>query len=498
MTKPENQQRVIKSIAIIGGGASGAIILDSLVKEQKFDKIKLFERRGKLGGVWVLDKNPSTLNVPPGLTELQLDPEVSTPSELEEPETAKDFVLKPRSNQERYIHTASYEDLRTNIPEQLMTYSDEKTWGIPLNDKRRVEDVYVRGEVIQQYIERYLNRNPEYIQYRTTVEHLAKDYNDPNSQFELTLREETDEKNEDNEPLDKWYKEKFDAVVVATGHYHVPYIPDVPGLSEVYHRFPHKVKHSKTFRANDDFKDKTVIVIGTRASGADIVQIATKSAKQVYQSKRSKDAALRLDATEGHIVLPKIVRYELINDRDIIVHFEDGQTVKNPDEIIYATGFRYSYPFLRKQFPNFTTGYIIPDLYLHTFFNKDPLLSIVGVPTDAISFRAFEFQSVLISRFLASKIELPDLQTQLEWGLSRFQNKGDTRAYHTIDFESKFEFLESLVEIGGGVNPIGGTGRPFPVFTDDDRALQQKILERFRKFFSEHEKAQPDGVTVPE
>lgn len=42
----------IKKIAVIGAGASGAIALDSLVREQAFDTIKVFERREKAGGVW--------------------------------------------------------------------------------------------------------------------------------------------------------------------------------------------------------------------------------------------------------------------------------------------------------------------------------------------------------------------------------------------------------------------------------------------------------------
>lgn len=35
----------IKSIAIIGGGASGAVILDSLIKQQSFDEIVVFEKK---------------------------------------------------------------------------------------------------------------------------------------------------------------------------------------------------------------------------------------------------------------------------------------------------------------------------------------------------------------------------------------------------------------------------------------------------------------------
>lgn len=47
----------IKTVAIIGGGASGAIILDSLLKEpSSIEKIVLYERQNKLGGIWLFNK----------------------------------------------------------------------------------------------------------------------------------------------------------------------------------------------------------------------------------------------------------------------------------------------------------------------------------------------------------------------------------------------------------------------------------------------------------
>jgi len=470
----------VRSVAIIGGGASGAITLASLVQEQKFEKIVLFERRNVLGGVWVLDETPDQLDVPPGISQDVLDPKVEVPIELKEAES----TIKPRIRQQRYVHTASYEGLRTNIPEQLMTYSDEKKWGC--DQDSYVEDHFVRGVAIRDYIDRYINRHKEHVVLKTTVENITKDYSSSTeeAQFELILRTETENKDESGNFIDRWTREKFDAVIIATGHYHVPYIPKVPGLNEVYHRYPSKLKHSKTFRTSDNFKDQTIIVIGSRASGADIVDITSKDAKFVYQSRRSK-GPLRFKEASNTEIKPVISKYELINDKDVIVHFEDGTTVENPDQIIYATGYKFSYPFLKDLYPTFTTGNINPDLYLHTFSVKDPLLSVVGVPTDAISFRAFEYQAILVSRFLAGKVVLPSLNEQLKWILKRFAEKGDGRAYHTIDFGKKHEYLELLTEIGGGVDPIGNTGRPFPTWSEADIKLHLAMQEKFKKFFGE-------------
>lgn len=41
-----------KSVAVIGAGPAGAIATDALVKEQAFDRIRVFERRSAIGGTW--------------------------------------------------------------------------------------------------------------------------------------------------------------------------------------------------------------------------------------------------------------------------------------------------------------------------------------------------------------------------------------------------------------------------------------------------------------
>lgn len=46
MTKP------IRRVAVIGAGPAGAIATDALVKEQSFEKVRVFDRRHIPGGTW--------------------------------------------------------------------------------------------------------------------------------------------------------------------------------------------------------------------------------------------------------------------------------------------------------------------------------------------------------------------------------------------------------------------------------------------------------------
>lgn len=54
---------------------------------------------------------------------------------------------------------------------------------------------------------------------------------------------------------------EFDAVVVASGHYHACRVPDIPGLKEWKTTWPSKVLHSKSYRVPDLFKDQAYLPI---------------------------------------------------------------------------------------------------------------------------------------------------------------------------------------------------------------------------------------------
>lgn len=58
-----------------------------------------------------------------------------------------------------------------------------------------------------------------------------------------------------------WLWQTFDAIVVASGHYHTPLVPDIPGLAEAKSRWPDKIAHSKSFRNAEGFEGKVSIRI---------------------------------------------------------------------------------------------------------------------------------------------------------------------------------------------------------------------------------------------
>ncbi|EMG47137.1 ustF2 Flavin-containing monooxygenase ustF2 [Candida maltosa Xu316] len=476
----------IKTIAIIGGGASGAIILDSLLKEPSgIEKIVIFERQNELGGVWFFNKDiRSTPNelIKSGNSHLDNDPQLPNPFH---DHTDKDKLVLPKNNQERFIQTPSYYGIKTNIIENMMTYSDNKRWEVEGDEEQRK---YVEGSVVQKYIEKYINKNLDDprvdLRLNSTVEDVERiDRDDDDAElpyrFKVTVRTPHDDHN------DAWYQEDFDSIVVATGHYHVPHIPHVPGLKKIQETFPEKVQHAKFYRESSQYKGKKVVVVGSRASGADLTKfVAREPGTTVYQSIRNYENTKVLSAQTNVFKKPAIKNYEIVNDK-VKVIFEDDSVIEDPDVIIYCTGYLFSYPYLNRLTNHkITEGITIPNLYQHTFLINEPLITIIGVPIDGISFRVFEYQAVLVTRYLTGKISLPSRKEQSEWVNKRYEEKKSTRAFHTIGVIDAFDYSNGLVNLGQVSEKIK-VGREFPKITAEEIKVYREAGEKLRKFWDE-------------
>ena len=58
----------------------------------------------------------------------------------------------------------------------------------------------------------------------------------------------------------------FDYVIVANGHFSVPFIPEYPGMKA----FPGRIMHSHDFRDAEEFRDKNVVILGSSYSAEDV------------------------------------------------------------------------------------------------------------------------------------------------------------------------------------------------------------------------------------
>ena len=77
--------------------------------------------------------------------------------------------------------------------------------------------------------------------------------------------------------------ELFDAVSICSGHHGEPNQPSLNG----HQKFQGELMHAYQYRAPENFKDKTVLVVGIGNSGADIAVELSRIANQVRTIPRT-------------------------------------------------------------------------------------------------------------------------------------------------------------------------------------------------------------------
>lgn len=278
----------------------------------------------------------------------------------------------------RYTDSHIYPGLHTNVDASVMEYSGPEEripetrsdWSVGLHGP---DTPFRHHRVIRQYVEDLLSRNgyQDLVEYNTTVERAVKD--SETNTWVLTLR-----KPGQSRKLDYWWTETFDALVVASGHYHVPYVPPIPGLKEFAERYPGCVEHAKQYRGPKKYKGKKVITVGASVSAADTaVSLIDSAQSPIYAVVRGKyniyfgDEAFKHPKIERR---PPIARIDSDNGART-VHFEDGTSISDVDHLIFGTGFTWTLPFL-PQIP--IRNNRVPDLYLHVFHQSDPSLVFLG------------------------------------------------------------------------------------------------------------------------
>ncbi|KAK0948906.1 monooxygenase, partial [Friedmanniomyces endolithicus] len=237
--------------------------------------------------------------------------------------------------EETVFTTPLYDRLETNIPRDLMGFSDF--------DWPEDSQLFPRHETVLEYIKRYAEDIRHLIRYKTQVLDVCptKDARWRIRTQDLSHRDVTES------------EEIFDAVVVANGHFNVPYIPEVHGMEEWSKAYPGRISHSKFYRTPDQYAGKKVIVVGNSASGVDIgSQIQQSCSPPLLMSSKSESFLVNTPSPDK-MDKPPIAEF-LTKDRS--VRFKDGTIERDVDAILYCTGYFYSFPFLKSLDPPVVTS----------------------------------------------------------------------------------------------------------------------------------------------
>ena len=168
-------------------------------------------------------------------------------------------------------HSGVWPGMRTNTSRIMTSFSD-----LPHNAD---SPIYPTNEAMGEYLQRYaaLFDLTSRVRLKTPVRELRRDANSA-----WIVRTDAGE-------------ERFEHVVVATGRYHKPAIPDVPGLQSF--SGAGGVSHAFSYKRPEDYRGLRVLVAGCSISSLEIASdLATLGAARVVVTNRKQ-----------RYVLPKIV-----------------------------------------------------------------------------------------------------------------------------------------------------------------------------------------------
>lgn len=197
--------------------------------------------------------------------------------------------------------------------------------------------------------------------------------------------------------------QKFDYVIVATGHFSVPNVPSFPGIGQ----FPGRIMHSHDFRNASQFEKQTLLVVGSSDSAEDIaLQTLKYGAKKIVVSYKTKPMGFKWP--EQITEKPLLTKIE-----GKTVHFKDGSK-DDVDAIILCTGYLFSFPFLEEKLRLKSANVLFPTgLYksiLWTQAGNNKLLYI-GMQAQLYSYTMFDAQAKWVVNYITGELKLPDKET---------------------------------------------------------------------------------------
>ncbi|KAF1986877.1 pantothenate transporter [Aulographum hederae CBS 113979] len=418
-------------IAVIGAGISG--VLTSAYLKSSGVEVTVFERSLQAGGVWVFDPRPPL-----------------------EPNYPAD---KPSKGEE--IADPCYVGLKNNVSTPLMR-TKLRPWPPGTED-------FVPHHVLRDYIQDLSRQTgvEDITLYGSRVTQLQKTGGSWRLRYEV-LR---DAGAKSGRCSKQSYEEVFDAVVVASGHYHAPRVPDIPGLKEWKQQWPDRIWHSKAYRDPESLRGKNVLLVGAGTSSADIARELGSIANRIFQSSRNglfdfpssmlPDNGIRIGKIQCfHLPRRDSARAERFDDQKpipAVITLKSGQSLCEIDTVILCTGYHMSLPFLSSLHEDevpvekandtllVTDGTQIHNLHKDIFYIPDPSLAFVGVPYFTATFTLFEFQAIVLAAVFTGKASLPGEDFMRKEYRARVGKKGYGKQFHSLR-GAEVEYVDDLLQ----------------------------------------------------
>ncbi|WVF68325.1 hypothetical protein IAT40_003090 [Kwoniella sp. CBS 6097] len=454
----------IKDVAVIGAGVTGMLAYQALSARDTFSKIKVFERDDAPGGNWhYTDETPPSVPlsllesndwwkadytpvIPVGKLPLERVHVIGANMTADEADVKWTEFRSPKP---------IWKSLKTNSPSPI-----QQIPGFPWPPRT---GWHLHHSMVQRYLRSFASwlginipdQSPE-IAYNTRVESVRKRLHSDGRQVGWKLVLHSYVKAAEGVYREVFWQENFDAIVVATGRFNVPHIPSIQGFGQWQDSFPNEIIHCRQYRESRDYRSKNVLIVGASDSAAGIAADILESANKVFLSVRDpKDdgpSRLRRELFQNMLPASTTIVGEIHTFRAPStassttgmrageIELLNGTVLSGIDQIILATGYRYSFPFLSQyhnltsfaskwslsfkvrnsvqqentaeirndcESPLITDGTHIQSLYLDTFYIDQPTIAFQGQNLNTQLFFYSKYTAEAISRVWARQAYLP-------------------------------------------------------------------------------------------
>jgi len=425
----------LPKICVIGAGPSGIAAVKNL-QEQGLTNIVVFEKNSQIGGNWVYNEENQHSSVY---------------------ETTHIISSKRWSEFEDFPMPAEYADYPSHS--QLLHYFNSYATQFNLH---------------------------QYIRFNTSVLNVK-----PEQQNQWIVR---------FEDANGQHEELFDYVLVANGHHWDPAMPNYPG------EFSGEISHSHAYKKASVYQNKRVLVVGGGNSACDLAVEISRVAKNTAVSMRrgyhifpkfifgkatdvavakiqwmpawfrQKLIALVIRGLQGRYAkykLPKpdcgpleihptinsellyFIRHGKIQPKPGMerfdgetVHFTDGSSAEY-DTVIFATGYKISFPFFDKDCIDFSKSTKIP-LYRKMMHPEFESLYFIGLcqPQGCI-WPLADYQSKIVARIIAGTLKRPpDLPKRIEKEIKNPHYRFKSNRRHALEVDYHMFRRELLAMLG--------------------------------------------------
>ena len=281
-------------------------------------------------------------------------------------------------------HGSMYRYLWSNGPKEGLEFADYtflEHFGKPIGS-------YPPREVLFDYIEGRIKQTN--FREKIFFNHLVRDvsFDENVSEFIVTARDSIS----DTESV-----QKFDNVIVASGHFSTPNVPYYRG----FETFDGRILHAHDFRDAREFVGQDILILGTSYSAEDIgsqcwkygcksVTVAHRTAPMGFDWPENWEEVVALDNVDGKTAF-----------------FKDGSS-KKIDSIILCTGYKHHFPFLPDGLRLKTANRLATaDLYKGVVWNRNPKLFYLGMQDQWYTFNMFDAQAWYVRDIILGRIPLP-------------------------------------------------------------------------------------------